>query len=154
MLSNDRLRLGPKVTLKLITSPSSSTPISASAMPGAPNVVPTPKEVNGPFRIWRQLSSGGFARAMGAEDVSSSRLLCLKVFKKTQLKEKGTEEGLLNEIQVYKRLESSKERCPGAIFLMALQRSFQTVNYICFAMVCTSPVRHSSCFNPLQFPRI
>ncbi|KAG1721869.1 kinase-like domain-containing protein [Suillus occidentalis] len=106
----------------------------ASAMPGAPNVVPTPKEVNGPFRIWRQLSSGGFARAMGAEDVSSSRLLCLKVFRKTQLKHNGTEEGLLNEIQVYKRLESSKERCPGAIFLMALQRSFQTVNYICFAM--------------------
>ncbi|KAG1763374.1 kinase-like domain-containing protein [Suillus occidentalis] len=73
------------IGLKLITPPSPSTPVSASAMPGAPDVVPAPKEVNGSFRMWRQLSSGGFARAMGVGDIPSSRLLCLKVFKKTQL---------------------------------------------------------------------
>ncbi|KIK41411.1 hypothetical protein CY34DRAFT_205396 [Suillus luteus UH-Slu-Lm8-n1] len=103
-------------------------------MPGAHNVVPVSKEANGPFRMWRKLSSGGFATAMAAEDLASSRLICLKVFTKTQLKQGGTEESILKEIEVYKRLASSKENYPGDIFLMQLDRSFQTRKLICFAM--------------------
>jgi hypothetical protein len=187
MLSNDRLRLDPKVTLKLITRPSPSTPDSSSALPGAPDVVPrlipipiskismdidtadltsnlptplhsshfepvpihavspqgttevsTPKNVNGPFRIFRHLSSGGFAKAMGAQDKASGRFLCLKVFSKDRLQQNRTEEGLLNELEVYKRLASSKECCPAKMFLMELEMSFQTKKDVCFAMVCAS----------------
>ncbi|KAG2738790.1 kinase-like protein, partial [Suillus brevipes Sb2] len=89
---------------------------------------------DGPFRIWRHLSSGGFAKAIGADDMSSKRLLCLKVFRKDRLKRKRTEEGLLNELEVYKRFASSKECCPATIFLMELERCFQTKKRICFAM--------------------
>jgi hypothetical protein len=109
-------------------------------MPGAPNDVPFSKEANGPFRIWHKLSSGGFATAMAAEDLASSRLICLKVFMKTQLKQGATEESILKEIEVYKRLASSKESYPGEMFLMQLDRSFQTRKLICFAMVCASPL--------------
>ncbi|KIK39723.1 hypothetical protein CY34DRAFT_88704 [Suillus luteus UH-Slu-Lm8-n1] len=96
--------------------------------------VSTPKNVDGPFRILRHLSSGGFAKAMGAQDMASERLLCLKVFRKDRLKKHGTEEGLLNELEVYKHLASSKECCPATIFLMELEVSFQTKNYVCFVM--------------------
>jgi hypothetical protein len=181
MLSNDRLRLGPKVTLKLITRPSTSTTDSSSALPGAPDVVPhhspsvdtdtadltsnlptplhsshfepvpihavspqgttevsAPKNVNGPFRILRHLASGGFAEAVAVHDKASGRFLCLKVFSKDRIQEDAIEQGLLNELEVYKRLASSKECCPATIFLMELEMSFQTKKDVCFAMVCAS----------------
>ncbi|KAG1775416.1 kinase-like domain-containing protein [Suillus placidus] len=192
------IRLGPKVTLKLITPSSLSTPQLSSALSDVPDIMPLPipippmtphsnilgdidinladltsnlpdslyashleqanppapihaftppdtaevstpriprlSYVKGPFLISRQLAAGGFARAMGAEDVASGRLLCLKVFRKDRLKHKGTEKGLLNELEVYKRLASSRECCPGTTFLMELEMSFQTNNEICFAM--------------------
>ncbi|KAG1719305.1 kinase-like domain-containing protein [Suillus lakei] len=71
---------------------------------------------------------------MGAEDLPSGRLLCLKVFRKNRLKRIGTGEGLLNELEVYKRLTSSRECCPATIFLMELELSFQTKHNICFVM--------------------
>lgn len=90
--------------------------------------------VNGPFRIWRLLSAGGFARAIGAEDIASGRLLCLKVFMKDTLKYHGTGKGLLKELEVYKRLASSRQCCPATIFLMELEMSFQTKKNVCFVM--------------------
>ncbi|KAG1808224.1 kinase-like domain-containing protein [Suillus subaureus] len=190
MLPLDHPRLGPKVTLKLITPSSLSPPQLSSASSDVPDIMPLPipipkitgdintvdlnsklpdflcpshmelddppapihaftlpgttegstpripllSYVNGPFRVWRQLSTGGFARAMGAEDIASGRLLCLKVFSKDRLKHNKTEEGLLNELKVYKRLASSREYCPATTFLMELEMSFQTKKKICFVM--------------------
>ncbi|KAG1731164.1 kinase-like domain-containing protein [Suillus occidentalis] len=71
---------------------------------------------------------------MGAEDLASGRLLCLKIFRKDLLKKNRTEDSILNELKVYKRLASSKECCPATIFLMELERSFQTKKFVCFAM--------------------
>lgn len=186
MLSNDRLRLGPKVTLKLITRPSTSTTDSSSALPGAPDVVPhhspsvdtdtadltsnlpthlhsshfepvpihavspqgttevsAPKNVNGPFRILRHLASGGFAEAVAVHDKASGRFLCLKVFSKDRIQEDAIEQGLLNELEVYKRLASSKECCPATMFLMELEMSFQTKKDVCFAMdLMTNDLTH------------
>ncbi|KAG1752910.1 kinase-like domain-containing protein [Suillus lakei] len=71
--------------------------------------------------------------AMGAEDVASNRLICLKVFRKDRLRHNSTKEDLLNELEVYKRLASSRTR-PASIFLMGLELSFQTKDAICFAM--------------------
>lgn len=107
--------------------------VSIPQLPLLPNV-------NGPFRIWRLLSAGGFARAIGAEDIASGRLLCLKVFGKDTLKYHGTGKGLLKELEVYKRLASSRQRCPATIFLMELEMSFQTKKNVCFVMVCASPL--------------
>ncbi|KAG1752895.1 kinase-like domain-containing protein [Suillus lakei] len=126
-----------------------STPIQESANPPAQNHVFTFKcasaaEVStprisplpcvcGPFRVWRTLSKGGFAMAMGAEDIASNRLICLKVFRKDRLRHNSTKEDLLNELEVYKRLASSRAH-PASIFLMELELSFQTKDAICFAM--------------------
>lgn len=90
--------------------------------------------VNGPFRILRLLSSGSFAKAIGAEDLSSGRLLCFKVFSKNRLRRSGTGRGVLNELAVYKRLASLRESCPETTFLMELEMSFQTKKNICFVM--------------------
>ncbi|KAG2363150.1 kinase-like domain-containing protein [Suillus spraguei] len=87
----------------------------------------------GPFRVWRVLGEGGSATAMGAQDVVSNRLLCLKVFRKDRLKYRLTEEVLLNELEVYKRLALSMQ-CPATRFLMGLEMSFQTRDQICFVM--------------------
>ncbi|KAG2075536.1 kinase-like protein [Suillus decipiens] len=87
----------------------------------------------GPFRVWRVLGEGGSATVMGAEDVVSNRLLCLKVFRKDRLKYRLTEEVLLNELEVYKRLALSMQ-CPATKFLMGLEMSFQTRDQICFVM--------------------
>ncbi|KAG2124653.1 kinase-like domain-containing protein [Suillus clintonianus] len=87
----------------------------------------------GPFRVARVLGVGGFGRAVGAQDLSSQRLLCLKVFRKDRLKNRRTEESLLNELEVYKRIASSKW-CPAKTFLMELEMSFQTDDSVCFAM--------------------
>jgi hypothetical protein len=116
--------------------------IPAFTLPGTadmsiPRMSP-PSYVNGPFRVWRQLSTGGFARAIGAEDMASGRLLCLKVFSKDRLKHNETEEGLLNELKVYKRLASLGQCRPATIFLMELEMSFQTKEKICFVMVGAS----------------
>ncbi|KAG2336638.1 hypothetical protein BDR05DRAFT_1005700, partial [Suillus weaverae] len=87
-------------------------PIHAFTPPDTAEVsttrIPLLSYVNGPFRISHKLSAGGFAKAMGAQDVASGRLLCLKVFRKDELKDKGTENCLLNELEVYKRLASSR----------------------------------------------
>ncbi|KAG2345541.1 kinase-like protein [Suillus weaverae] len=113
-------------------------PIHAFTPPDTAEVstprIPRLSYVNGPFLISRQLAEGGFSVAIGAEDVASGRLLCLKVFRKDRFKRKGTEKGLLNELEVYKRLASLRECCPGTTFLMELEMSFQTKNNICFAM--------------------
>jgi serine/threonine protein kinase len=94
--------------------------------------------VRGPFRKLCVLQKGGFATAWAAEDTSSGRLLCLKVFLKKRLKHNQTEEGLLNELNVYKHIASTQETYPaGKTFLMELEMSFQTKRDICFAMVCT-----------------
>ncbi|KAG1739594.1 kinase-like domain-containing protein [Suillus lakei] len=97
-----------------------------------PRIPPLPC-VYGPFRVWRVLSKGGSATAMGAENITSNRLICLKVFRKDRLKHKHTEEVLFNELEVYKRLASSIPR-PASMFLMGLEMSFQTKDAICFAM--------------------
>jgi hypothetical protein len=113
-----------------------STPLGVAEVSTPP--IPQLPNVNGPFRIWRQLSAGGFAKTMGAEDMASGRVLCLKVFMKSRLEH--TERGLRRELEAYKRIASSKECCPGMIFLMELEMSFQTSKKICFAMVCASPL--------------
>ncbi|KAG2345812.1 kinase-like protein [Suillus weaverae] len=71
---------------------------------------------------------------MGAQDVASNRLLCLKVFRKDRLKNRSTEEVLLNELEVYKRLASSSMPCSATAFIMELEMSFQTKDRICFVM--------------------
>ncbi|KAG1823110.1 kinase-like domain-containing protein [Suillus variegatus] len=70
---------------------------------------------------------------MGAEDVTSNRLLCLKVFSKDRLEHKHTKEIILDELEAYKRLSCALP-CPAARFLMGLEMSFQTKDKICFAM--------------------
>ncbi|KAG1737221.1 kinase-like domain-containing protein [Suillus lakei] len=108
---------------------------SESADPPAqttPQISPPPR-VYGPFRVWRALSKGASATAMGAEDITSNRLICLKVFRKDRLKHDYTEEVLVNELEVYKRLASSRPR-PESMFLMGLELTFQTKDAICFAM--------------------
>ncbi|KAG2340427.1 hypothetical protein BDR05DRAFT_545888 [Suillus weaverae] len=101
---------------------------------------PTPAQastlsVRGPFHKLCVLQKGGFAIAWAAEGTSSRHLLCLKVFRKKCLKQNHTEEGLLNELYVYKRIVSEQETCPaGKTFLMELEMSFQTRRDICFAM--------------------
>ncbi|KAG1737219.1 kinase-like domain-containing protein [Suillus lakei] len=97
-----------------------------------PRISPLPC-VYGPFRVWRVLSKGGFATAMGAEDITSNRLICLKAFRKDRLKLKHTEGVLFNELDVYKHLASSSPR-PASMFLMGLEMAFQTTEAICFAM--------------------
>ncbi|KAG2344046.1 kinase-like protein [Suillus weaverae] len=86
----------------------------------------------GPFRVWDVLGKGGSATAVAAQDLASNRLLCLKVFQKDRL-DRSTEEVLLNELEVYKRLASSMP-CPATRFVMELEMSFQTKDRICFAM--------------------
>jgi hypothetical protein len=135
----DMANLTSNLPFPLHSSHFESVPVHA-VPPQGTTEASAPDNVDGPFRIWRQLSSGGFAKAIGADDMSSKRLLCLKVFRKDRLKRKRTEEGLLNELEVYKRLASSKECCPATIFLMELERCFQTKKRICFAMVCASPL--------------
>ncbi|KAG2042782.1 kinase-like domain-containing protein [Suillus americanus] len=86
----------------------------------------------GPFRVGRVLGQGGYATAMGAQDIASNRLLCLKVFRKDRLEKKFTKEVLMNELEVYKRLSSAS---PSATrFIMGLEMSFQTKEQICFVM--------------------
>ncbi|KAG2364175.1 kinase-like domain-containing protein [Suillus spraguei] len=85
------------------------------------------------FRVWGILAEGGFATAIGAQDVASNRLHCLKVFRKDRLKHRSTERVVFNELEVYKRIVSSMP-FPAIKFIMGLQMSFQTKDYICFAM--------------------
>ncbi|KAG2103078.1 kinase-like domain-containing protein, partial [Suillus discolor] len=87
----------------------------------------------GPFRVWRKLGQGTFAGAMGAQDVTSNRLLCLKVFSKDRFEHKYAKEVILDELEAYKRLSCALP-CPAARFLMGLEMSFQTKDKICFAM--------------------
>ncbi|KAG0699169.1 kinase-like domain-containing protein [Suillus ampliporus] len=91
---------------------------------------PAPTEIQGPFRLLRILERGAFATAVAVEDAASKRLLCLKVFKKEHLKDSRTVQGLLKELEVYKRIGTYG----GHIFLMQLEMSFRTKNFICFAM--------------------
>ncbi|KAG2155817.1 kinase-like domain-containing protein [Suillus bovinus] len=84
--------------------------------------LPRRSYVNGPFRVWRGLSAGGFATTVAAEDVASGRSLCLKVFRKDRLQYTGR--SLRRELEVYKRLAS--EYRPANIFLMELEMAFQT----------------------------
>lgn len=100
----------------------------------APPQVSIPS-VRSPFRKLCVLQKGGFATAWAAEDTSSGRLVCLKVFRNKNLKHNQTEEGLLTELEVYKHIASAQETCPaGKMFLMELEMSFQTRRDICFAM--------------------
>ncbi|KAG2363931.1 kinase-like domain-containing protein [Suillus spraguei] len=101
------------------------------SMPEASRILPVSYSY-GPFRVWRVLAKGGFATAMAAEDVASNRLLCLKVFRKDQLKYKFTKEVLFNELDVYRRIW--RIPCPETRFIMTLEMSFQTKDNICFAM--------------------
>ncbi|KAG1740522.1 kinase-like domain-containing protein [Suillus paluster] len=94
---------------------------------------PPSRYIRGPFRVLRVLAKGAFARAVGAEDVASQRVLCLKVFEPETLKDYRTVDGLLRELDVYKRIATS-ESCLGSIFLMKLEMSFRTADTICFAM--------------------
>ncbi|KAG1847849.1 kinase-like domain-containing protein [Suillus subalutaceus] len=111
--------------------PSDCKPIGPSPVPARASM----PSVRGPFRKLCMLQQGGFATAWAAEDISSGRLLCLKVFRKKRLKYNRTEEGLLNELDVYKHIASEQETCPaGKMFLMELEMSFQTRRDICFAM--------------------
>ncbi|KAG2103071.1 kinase-like domain-containing protein [Suillus discolor] len=87
----------------------------------------------GPFRVWRKLGEGTYGVAMGAEDVVSNRLLCLKVFPKHHLERKSRKDVLLNELEAYKRLSRALP-CPAADFLMGLEMSFQTKDKICLVM--------------------
>ncbi|KAG1795066.1 kinase-like domain-containing protein [Suillus plorans] len=87
----------------------------------------------GAFRVWRTLGEGTYGVAMGAQDVASNRLLCLKVFPKHHLERKARKCVLLNELEAYKRLSRALP-CPAARFLMGLEMSFQTRDKICFAM--------------------
>ncbi|KAG1795057.1 kinase-like domain-containing protein [Suillus plorans] len=136
-----------------IANPCSETPdpqypsASEPADPPAPAQVSTfthsgPAEVvrttpvsctYGPFRVWRTLGQGTYGVAVGAEDVASNRLLCIKVFPKHHLERKSRKDVLLNELEAYKRL-SCAFLCPAARFLMGLEMSFQTEDKICFAM--------------------
>jgi serine/threonine protein kinase len=94
----------------------------------------------GPFRVLRTLGEGAFAKVVGAQDIPSNRFLCIKVFKKDDLKHKSTGLSILKELGAYQRLASAMS-CPAATFLMGLELSFQTTNEICFAMVCPFPLR-------------
>jgi hypothetical protein len=85
---------------------------------------------------------------MGAHDIVSNRVLCLKVFKKDRLKNNFSEEILLNELAVYKRIASSTA-CPAASFIMGLELSFQTKDNICFAMVCPFPCEPFKLFDSI-----
>lgn len=85
------------------------------------------------FRVWRVLAQGGFATAVGAQDTVSNRLHCLKVFRKDRLEHRSTFKVLLNELEVHKHMASLIPFFPS-IFIVALQMSFQTKDYICFAM--------------------
>lgn len=103
-----------------------------SVVPEAPRLPPSSCSY-GPFRVWRVLGVGGSAVAVGAHDITSNHLLCLKVFRKDRLKYKFMEEILMNELEVYKRLASSMP-CPAIRFIMGLELSFQTKDHICLAM--------------------
>ncbi|KAG1739051.1 kinase-like domain-containing protein [Suillus lakei] len=105
---------------------------SGTAEAPTPQISPLPS-VYGSFRVWCLLAEGVSAMAMGAEDIASNRLICLKVFRKDRLKYGSTEKVLLNELEVYKRLASSTP-CPAGTFVMGLEKSFQTEDEICFAM--------------------
>ncbi|KAG1837445.1 kinase-like domain-containing protein [Suillus subalutaceus] len=103
---------------------------------------PVPEEVSrilpasgtyGPFRVWRVLGEGGYATAMGAQDIATDRLLCLKVFRKDRLKYMSTKKVLLNELEVYKRISLAMP-CPAIRFVMGLEMSFQTKDRICLVM--------------------
>ncbi|KAG1850939.1 kinase-like domain-containing protein [Suillus subluteus] len=87
----------------------------------------------GPFRIWRVLGQGGYATAMGAQDIATNRLFCLKVFPKDRLKHTSTKEVLLTELEVYKRLSLSMP-CSATRFIMGLEMSFQTKDQVCLVM--------------------
>ncbi|KAG2065637.1 kinase-like protein [Suillus decipiens] len=102
---------------------------------GTPEVskIPPMSYSCGPFRVWRVLSEGGFATALGAQDIASNRLHCLKVFRKDRLKHRSTERVLFNELEAYKHIVSSMP-FPATKFIMGLQMSFQTKDHICFAM--------------------
>lgn len=119
-----------------------STPVTSPLRAG---FAPLPS-VQGPFRMLRVLQEGGFATAWGAEDMSSGRLLCLKVFQKDSPKHYRAEEDLLNELEVYKRIATSKEVCVGKMFIMELEMSFRTVDGICLAMVCARISVSLSCW--------
>jgi len=109
-----------------------STPVTSPLRAG---FAPLPS-VQGPFRILRDLPKGGFASACGVEDLSSGRLLCLKIFTKDSPNHHGAEAGLLRELGVYKRIATSKETCVGKMFVMELEMSFRANgNHTCFAMV-------------------
>jgi serine/threonine protein kinase len=136
MLSDDRLHL---TLTSLHSAHVDPVPIHPASHQGTTDV-PNPQAVNGPFRILRHLAEGGFATAMGAEDLASGRLMCLKVFRKDRLKKKRTKRSILNELEIYKRIACSRECCPATIFLMELETSFQTKKFVCFAMVCASPL--------------
>jgi hypothetical protein len=82
------------------------------------------------------LPKGGFASACGVEDLSSGRLLCLKIFTKDSPNHHRAEAGLLRELGVYKRIATSKETCVGKMFVMELEMSFRAQgDHTCFAMV-------------------
>jgi len=96
--------------------------------------------VHGPFRFLRNLGAGGCGVAVAAQDIPTNRVMCIKMFVKDNLKFMSPALSPLNELAVYKRLALARP-CPGTRFLMGLEFSFQTTQYICFAMVCPFPLR-------------
>jgi hypothetical protein len=89
--------------------------------------------VQGPFHLRHLVQSGTFGNAWAAEDESSGRLLCLKVFK--SLEEPGLPHSIRRELKVYKRIASSRDGNRGKLFVMELERSMQHDIVVSFAMV-------------------
>ncbi|KAG2360661.1 kinase-like domain-containing protein [Suillus spraguei] len=117
-----------------------------SGMAEASRIPPVPYSYG--FRILCILAEGGYSTAVGAQDIASNRLLCLKVFRKDCLNYRSTEKVLFNELEVYKRIASSMP-FPATRFIMELEMSFQTKDCICFAMdLMTSDLRAHMKYGP------
>ncbi|KAG1764453.1 kinase-like domain-containing protein [Suillus occidentalis] len=97
------------------------------------NEAPQASFAHGPFRVLRTLGEGGYTKAVAAQDITSNRLICIKVFQKDNLKHMSTALSIVKEFGVYQRLASAM-LCLVTKFLMGLELSFQTKDEACFAM--------------------
>ncbi|OJA17892.1 hypothetical protein AZE42_08677 [Rhizopogon vesiculosus] len=128
-----------------LTPPRSPTiPLTPPRSPTVPLTTPRTNKVESRFRILRVLQNGGFAAAWGVKDTSSGRLLCMKVFREEWPKRLPTETGILKELQVYKRIATSKTTSVGKMFVMELEMSFRAHgDRICFVMdLMTNDLHH------------
>jgi hypothetical protein len=117
-----------------ITNPDTTPDSTTSHSNFAPTTSPSSSfPVYGPFDLLYCVQSGGFGAAWAAEDRSTGRLLCLKVFQ--FLQDPDVTRSVQSELRMFRRMVKSKGGERGKQFIIELNRSIQHDTDVFFAMV-------------------